>query len=92
VDTLAHLHGHDRRRSPISKSGQTRRSRQKGAIENTNGRIRRFLPGERNLAELAEDDLTSIMGMLNTAPRRCPGYRTPNEAFQQQLAILTRAT
>ena len=26
VDTLAHLRGHDRRPSPISKGGQTRRS------------------------------------------------------------------
>jgi IS30 family transposase len=30
---------------------------QKGAIENTIGRIRRFLPGDRNLAELADDEL-----------------------------------
>jgi transposase, IS30 family len=64
---------------------------QKGAVENANGRIRRFLPGERNLAELADDDLASIVGMLNTTPRRCLGYRTPKEAFQDQLAALTQA-
>jgi IS30 family transposase len=29
--------------------------------------------------------------MLNTTPRRCLGYRTPNEAFQDQLAALTQA-
>ena len=50
---------------------------QKGAVENANGRIRRTLPGERNLAELTEDDLATIMGRLNTTPRRCLGYRTP---------------
>jgi transposase, IS30 family len=64
---------------------------QKGAVENANGRIRRFLPGERNLAELADDDLASIVGMLNTTPRRCLGYRTPKKAFQDQLAALTQA-
>ena len=64
---------------------------QKGAVENANGRIRRFLPGERNLAELVENDLASIMATLNTTPRRCLGYRTPKEAFQDQLAALTRA-
>jgi IS30 family transposase len=64
---------------------------QKGAVENANGRIRRFLPGERNLAELAEDDLAGIMGTLNTTPRRCLGYRTPKEAFQDQLVALTQA-
>jgi len=60
-------------------------------MENANGRIRRFLPGERNLAELTEDDLATIMDRLNTTPRRCLGYRTPKEAFQDQLAALTRA-
>ena len=60
-------------------------------MENANGRIRRFLPGERNLAELTEDDLATIMGRLNTTPRRCLGYRTPKEAFQDQLAALTLA-
>lgn len=64
---------------------------QKGAIENTNGRIRRFLPGERNLAELAEDEIQRITAMLNATPRRCLGYQTPNEAFGDQLAALTHA-
>jgi IS30 family transposase len=64
---------------------------QKGAVENANGRIRRFLPGERNLAELAEDELRRITATLNATPRRCLGYRTPQEAFQDQLAALTRA-
>ena len=64
---------------------------QKGAIENTNGRIRRFLPGDRNLAELADDELQRVTTMLNATPRRCLGYRTPNEAFHEQLATLPRA-
>ena len=60
-------------------------------MENANGRIRRFLPGECNLAELVENDLASIVATLNATPRRCLGYRTPKEAFQDQLAALTRA-
>ena len=64
---------------------------QKGAVENANGRIRRFLPGECNLAELVENDLASIVATLNATPRRCLGYRTPKEAFQDQLAALIRA-
>ena len=63
----------------------------KGAIENTNGRIRRFLPGDRNLGELAEDELQRVTTMLNATPRRCLGYRTPHEAFHEQLATLPRA-
>lgn len=64
---------------------------QNGAIENTNGRIRRFLPGDRNLAELAEDELQRVTTRLNATPRRCLGYRTPHEAFHEQLATLPRA-
>ena len=64
---------------------------QKGAIENTNGRIRRFLPGDRNLAELADDELQRVTTMLNATPRRCLGYRTPHEAFHEQLATVPRA-
>ena len=36
-------------------------------------------------------NLAGIMGTLNTTPRRCLGYRTPKEAFQDQLAALTQA-
>ena len=64
---------------------------QKGAVENANGRIRRFLPGDRNLTELAADELQRVATMLNATPRRCLGYRTPNEAFQDQLAALPQA-
>ena len=64
---------------------------QKGAVENANGRIRRFLPGERNLAELADDELQRVTAMLNETPRRCLGYQTPKEAFQHQLTALARA-
>ena len=64
---------------------------QKGAVENTNGRIRRFLPGDRNLAELADEELQRVTRMLNATPRRCLGYRTPKEAFQHELAALPQA-
>ena len=59
---------------------------QKGSVENANGRVRRFLPGERNPTELAEGELESIIATLNGTPRRCLGYRTPQEVFDQQLA------
>jgi IS30 family transposase len=64
---------------------------QKGSVENTNGRLRRFLPGERNLAELAKGELDSIAATLNGTPRRCLGYRTPAEVFNEQLACLSAA-
>lgn len=58
---------------------------QKGTNENTNGRIRRFLPAETNINEVTADDLKAICRKLNGTPRKCLGYRTPHEVFQEYL-------
>lgn len=42
-----------------------------------NRRIRRFLPGERNLSKPDENELRQISATLNSTPRRCLGYPTP---------------
>jgi len=52
---------------------------QKGGIENANGRIRRFLPGERNLTELATDDLVSIVGTLTRHPGAVSAIALPKK-------------
>ena len=64
---------------------------QKGSVENTNGRVRRFLPSETNLAELPESALNLLTVKLNNTPRKCLGYRTPQETFQERLAALGQA-
>jgi transposase, IS30 family len=62
---------------------------QKGSVENTNGRVRRFLPREAELAALARTRLRGLAEQLNDTPRRCLGYRTPREVFQQHLVVPT---
>jgi IS30 family transposase len=54
---------------------------QKGGVENTNGRLRRYLPGELDLATITRTDLNEIESRLNTTPRKCLGFWTPHEAF-----------
>lgn len=54
---------------------------QKGGVENTNGRLRRHLPGETDLARITPTDLREIELRMNTTPRKCLGFRTPLEAF-----------
>ena len=54
---------------------------QKGTVENTNGRIRRYLPGETDLASVSQDDLDALAQRLNSVPRKCLAYRTPHEVF-----------
>jgi hypothetical protein len=59
---------------------------QKGGVENLNGRVRRFLPRESPPEALAPADLRRLADRLNDTPRRCLGYRTPREVFEQHLA------
>ncbi len=58
---------------------------QKGTNENTNGRIRRFLPGYANINEVTARDLNAICRQVNDTPRKCLGYRTPHEVFYSHL-------
>jgi IS30 family transposase len=58
---------------------------QKGGVENANGRIRRWLPRGTDLDALTEGDIQEIAMTLNLTPRKCLGFRTPLEAYLQEL-------
>lgn len=58
---------------------------QKGTVENTNKRIRRFLPGSTDLAVVSQRDLLHLTRHINDQPRKCLGYRTPAEVFMAHL-------
>ncbi len=61
---------------------------QKGSVENINKRARRYLPRDTPVAALSDRSMTSICARLNAAPRKCLGYRTPAEAFRDELRRL----
>ena len=58
---------------------------QKGANENFNGRLRHFFPKKADISTLSQSDLDRIAAQINTTPRKCLGYKTPNEAFSAAL-------
>ncbi|MCZ4368339.1 MULTISPECIES: IS30 family transposase [Sulfitobacter] len=58
---------------------------QKGAVENLNKRARRYLPRDAPVAALSNRDMKSICDRLNGTPRKCLGWRTPTEAFREEL-------
>lgn len=58
---------------------------QKGTVENTNNRLRRYLPRSTEPTALANRYLRSIFQTLNATPRKCLGYRTPAEIFESKL-------
>jgi len=58
---------------------------QKGGVENTNGRIRRWLPRTADLDAMTEADIQEIAMTLNLTPRKCLGFKSPIEAFLAEL-------
>lgn len=58
---------------------------QKGTVENTNNRLRRYLPRSTEPTALTNRYLRSICQTLNSTPRKCLGYRTPAEVFESEL-------
>jgi len=58
---------------------------QKGAVENTNGRLRRYLPSDAPADRLTADRLQVLADQFNATPRRCLSYRTPAEVFNGRL-------
>jgi transposase, IS30 family len=59
-------------------------SYQRGTNENTNGLIRRYLPKGTPFCDVSQERVDQIVEDLNNRPRKCLGYRTPNEVFQKQ--------
>jgi IS30 family transposase len=58
---------------------------QKGSIENTNGRLRRYIPRGTDPESFSDTDLQALAQRLNHTPRKCLGFKTPAEAFLNQL-------
>ena len=58
---------------------------QKGANENHNGILRRYIPKKTELTELTQEDLDAIIQEINERPRKCLNYETPEEAFTREL-------
>ncbi|NDW01434.1 IS30 family transposase [Salipiger sp. PrR002] len=61
---------------------------QKGSVENLNGRARRVLPRDTPIASLSRPQMKQISERLNATPRKCLGWRTPAEAFREEMAKL----
>lgn len=64
---------------------------QRGSNEQVNGLLRRHLPKGTSFKHLSKQTLDTITETINNRPRKCLGYRTPNEVFQIQRNIHYRA-
>ena len=59
--------------------------RQKGTVENTNRRARRWLPRKRDIGPMTDHDMKVICDRLNNTPRKCLGWTTPAEVFREKM-------
>jgi IS30 family transposase len=62
---------------------------ERGANENMNGLVRQYIPKNRDLVSVTEDELLQIINKLNHRPRKCLDFRTPFEVFFEQSVALT---
>jgi IS30 family transposase len=61
---------------------------QKGSVENTNGRLRRYLPRKGDTSSLTKEDIDTITDRYNQTPRKILGFQTPSEFFDKNLQAL----
>ncbi len=56
-------------------------SREKGSVENTNGKVRRCIHKGTSIDAYTRSEIATIERKLNKTPRRCLGYKTPGEVM-----------
>ena len=54
---------------------------ERGLNENTNGLIRQYFPKGMDFTKLTQGDANRVMDKLNNRPRKCLGFKTPNQVF-----------
>ena len=64
---------------------------QKGANENHNGILRRYIPKKTDLTTVSQLELDSIVYEINNRPRKCLDYQTSSEAMLEELQYLKLA-
>jgi len=58
---------------------------EKGTVENTNGRIRRYIKKGESIDMFSDQQIAAIEYKLNHTPRKCLGFLTPYEKMMEVL-------
>jgi IS30 family transposase len=68
---------------------QAYHSWEKGAVEQVNSLIRRFLPKKTDITKVSNGRIKEIEFLLNNRPRKVLGYKTPLELYDEFTGALT---
>lgn len=60
---------------------------QRGSNENINGLIRFFFPRGTDFRNLPQEQLDSVVSLINNRPRKCLGYLSPIEFIRKSVAL-----
>lgn len=64
---------------------------EKGTVENTIGLIRQFYPKGGDLTHVSQQELRHVSQILNDRPKKCLGYKTPNEVLLEEAGWCVRS-
>jgi IS30 family transposase len=54
---------------------------ERGSNENMNGLVRQYFPKKRSFVTITQQEIDFVMDRLNNRPRKCLGFKTPNQLF-----------
>lgn len=60
---------------------------QRGSNENINGLIRFFFPKGTNFNQVTDEQLQTVIDLINNRPRKCLGFLSPNEYLEKVLHL-----
>ncbi len=60
---------------------------ERGQNENANGLLRQYFPKAMELVDISAKQVMTATDKLNSRPRKCLGFKTPYEAFQQLTGV-----
>ena len=61
------------------------RSCERGTSENSNGLLRQYFPKNMRLDQITERQVQEAVDRLNSRPRKCLGFHTPEEALNRAI-------
>ena len=61
---------------------------ERGTNENMNGLVRQYFPKKRSFATITEHEIEFVMERLNNRPRKCLGFKSPNQVFFNHSSVV----